>query len=467
MKTILRITLTLLLLITSAHRSSAQIPTHLQQSLQDTLDILGQMYGYKGLSAAVHYKELGAWTGCYGISTPGVPLSSEMGIGLGSNTKTYVSALMLQLYEAGKIDLDDTIGTWVQGYPHIDGSTTVRQILSHTSGIANYTDNPDFLDSVFSDFSKVWDKQEILLHFVEPALFAPGSAWSYSNTNYLVAGLILEDILMSPIYQIIRDSILTPQGLSHTFFPPQETATTPYAHFWTDLDADGDLDDMGDWNAPNPTVSPNLQSLGDAAGSLVATAEDNALFWKSLMQYKIIDSVTIYTQMLDPMYNASFSIDYGLGIIRTMYLGRTYYYHDGLHIGQHCNNLADPETGIYISLLSNQDSLQTRETLKIIRALYIKCLQYDSLTSIVSVEESPYKIYPNPSSGHISIISAPDQSIKSITVYNILGSEIYTKKIQNQNTAKSLDLSSVASGLYWLLISDSKGREYRHPLMLE
>ncbi len=438
---------------------SAQVPHTLSVKLQDTLDALGQQIGYKGLSTAVYYHDTGVWSGAHGESTTGVPMTTDMLIGIGSNTKTYVSALCLLAQQSGVLDLDDTIGTWVQGYANISGDITIRQILNHTSGIYSYTNNTDFLDSFYVDFSKLWTKQEILSHFVKPPLFSPGSSWSYSNSNYLVAGVILESLYGAPIYTLIRDSILTPQSLDHTFFLPQESVTDPFAHFWSDLDGDGSLDDMGDWSAPNPTVSPNLQSLGDAAGSLVSTASDNVKFWKALMEGNIISMQSLNSEMLHQMYPVNPpNFYYGLGIISRPFLGNQCLSHDGLHIGQRCLNLADTSRNLYITVQVNEDKTSYSSAEKVLDALYATCLQYDSTLAVSYLQEEQLQVYPNPTHYSLSLQLQADLYLSTVEVYDIAGRLVYTQIIKSQQPKYRFDLHELMPGIYSLKIILRDGR---------
>jgi D-alanyl-D-alanine carboxypeptidase len=433
--------------------AQAQVPTALQLKLQDTLEDMRSKYNFKGLSAAVSYKGSGGWKSAVGVSEAGTPLSPGMLIGIGSNTKTFVAAAMMQLVEAGKVSLTDTIGTWLPDYENINGGITIRQILNHTSGINSYTDNAVTWDSVNKDLYRLWTKEEILRKFVEAPSFAPGTGWEYCNTNFIIAGMIEEKITGVPVHQLIRDSILAPNALLHTFFPPYETATDPYAHLWMDWDGDDVLDDVGEY-ATSAILPKEINSLADAAGALVSTAEDNVKFWEALMTGSIISKNALRNEFLK---GSGFGIpgnDYGLGIMKYKYSGfpEVTFMHGGTWLGQINENLSDTVNNIYITVLSNQDSLKNGEVAQVVLALYKTLLNYKP----TGIAEQPLAIaslqlYPNPASDRLYIGNLPagNKNIRVLTAGGILVTAFESKS----EAPFSIDLSGFAEGLYILQVS--------------
>ena len=154
--------------------------------------------------------------------------------GMGSDTKTYTATLILKLQEAGLLSLDDTIGKWIHNRPNINGQIRVRQLLNHTSGLFNYLQHPSWASSTYANLNRVWQPEEILPFVLAPD-FAPGTGWNYSNTNYLVAGLIIKAVLNQPAYVTLRSRILAPQGLNNIFYYPNETPTGTIPHVWSPI----------------------------------------------------------------------------------------------------------------------------------------------------------------------------------------------------------------------------------------
>ena len=157
---------------------------------QEVLDSVRLAENVMGVAAAVYTPDQGIWTGISGNSIPGQLLTPDMRLGIGSNTKLFIAVTMMKLQEANVLSLDDHLYQWLPTFPYIDSSITIRQLLNHQSGIRSFTDNPDFWATVLGDTSHLWTLPEIL-GYVWPPYFEPGTAWRYSNTNYILAGMII------------------------------------------------------------------------------------------------------------------------------------------------------------------------------------------------------------------------------------------------------------------------------------
>lgn len=148
------------------------------------------------------------------------PVDGEVRVA--SNTKMFVSVLVLQLVEEGRVALDEPVGSYLPGLvtgEGIDGAAiTVRQLLQQTSGL------PEYADEVAADAFGVRDvyispRDMLDVALSRPADFAPGERWEYSNTNYLVLGLLIERVTQRPLFEQIDERIVQPLGLDHTYLP--------------------------------------------------------------------------------------------------------------------------------------------------------------------------------------------------------------------------------------------------------
>lgn len=444
--------LTFLLALTASLQLRAQLNPSLEQRLQDTLNDMQAQYHFKGLSAAVSVRNVGTWSGTTGISYEGQPLTTDMLIGIGSNTKTFVSALMLKLHENGQVMLDDTIGTWIQGYNNINGQVTVRQLLNHTSGIYNYTNHPHLNDSIVVDLNRIWTKPEMLHYFVNAPDFAPGTGWNYSNTNYLLAGLIAEIVTGRPVHSLIRDSILTPNQLTHTYFPPHETVNDTFAHYWSDMGS-GYMEDV--------FFPYNLYSVPDAAGCMVSTAADHVKFLQALFAGNIIRKTTIRNEMMQ--WVSPSTTTYGLGLFREQVLGNIIFSHGGTFLGQISSNLMDTNRNIAICVLSNQDSLSNPFTEKVVAALY-KIM----LTPVTAVPGSPElsaaRFYPNPARGMLYLKDEGNRE-KVVTLTAMDGRRVYSRKY-DAGERVAVDLQSLIPGLYLAELRDDRGPVCRQTIQV-
>lgn len=435
--------------------TSAQLPADLQQKLQDTLVHMKNLYHFKGLSASVSYKSTGVWKSALGESADGVNLTTDDLIGIGSNTKTFVAAMMLKLVENGQVHLYDTIGSWISGNPNINGQITIRQLLNHTSGIASYTNNNDFWDSMSADMNRIWSKQEILAKFVTTPSFPVGTNWEYSNTNFIIVGLIEEQLTGKPVYQILRDSIFNPLALDHTFFPPYESPTYSYAQVYTDLGAGYTF-----WNFPFA-----LNSSADAAGAIVSNAEDNTKFWKALFNGQIIKKSTLVDSMLH-WTPVSSAISYGLGIMKEKYFGNTVFSHGGTWIGQINSNLVDTNRNIFITVLSNQDSLDNVYTDKVVAALYKVMLNYVP-TAVTDFDHtnSNLVLYPNPASDYVYVENNL-LDINHLSLYDMNGREVYHEVVDRSSKQIQLNVNKLANGMY-IIRCGNEQKKYSSTLIIQ
>ena len=149
------------------------------------------------------------------------PLDGE--IRIGSSTKTFTAVVILQLVQEGKINLDEPVETYLPGLLRgegIDGSKiTIRQLLQHTSGLPEYTDQTGHEDPVANRDNYYSPRDLLDFALKKPADFAPGSQWKYSNTNYVMLSLLAERVTHRPLAEQITQRIIEPLGLTHTYYP--------------------------------------------------------------------------------------------------------------------------------------------------------------------------------------------------------------------------------------------------------
>ena len=150
------------------------------------------------------------------------PLDGE--VRAGSNTKTFVAVVLMQLVQEGKITLDEPIETYLPGLIHgegIDGTKiTVRQLLQHTSGLPEYHDTLVLEKDIFQVKDNYYSHRDLLdVALGKPAAFEPGSQFTYTNTNYIVLTLLAERLEHRPFAEQIDKRIVEPLGLSRTYYP--------------------------------------------------------------------------------------------------------------------------------------------------------------------------------------------------------------------------------------------------------
>jgi D-alanyl-D-alanine carboxypeptidase len=267
----------------------------------------------------------------------------------GSITKIYTAAAIMKLHEQNKLELDKPIATYLPASvaTRIQRADiiTVRMLLNHTSGIRDYIDNPTFRLHWFNNLSRRWTVEEALSYaYDRPLQFEPGSAFAYSNNNYVLLSLIISQVTGQEEALWIRDAILTPQNLNRTYYKvqPEYLEGLAMPNFYLDRYGDGRLQ-----NVTLPTKVEIYSELGD--GGLVATAIDFVSFMDALVKGQIV-SMESYKEMKKAHFN-----DYGLGIDIFKYQDKPQYGHSGAVFGGASLMLYFEEQETVVFIASNTD----------------------------------------------------------------------------------------------------------------
>ena len=236
-------------------------------SFQRVLDDTRATGGFPGVIALVSSAQ-GTWIGTSGTTGEGldaVPTPTDH-TRVGSLTKTMTATVILQLSEEGKLDLSDPIGNYVAGMPNGDVAT-IQQLAEMTSGIAPYTTSDAFQQQLFADPLKVWTPAELIaFEQGRPAEFAPGQGWQYSNTNYVLLGMVIEQVTGQSIADVFQERLFGPLGMTNTVFPGSSNAIAdPHLHGVTEQGQDdGTTADATEWNPSEAfTAGEVISTLGD------------------------------------------------------------------------------------------------------------------------------------------------------------------------------------------------------------
>jgi len=279
--------------------------------LQRALDSTVRTVPLRGLSAAVVLADGRVWRGVAGLSAPGVPMDTAMRLGIGSISKSITATLLVRLAERGRLSLDDPLSRWLPSIPHVDPAITVRQLLNHTSGVFDVTDAPGYRDSILANVNARWTPQRMLA-LLRPPLFARGTGWSYSNSNYQLAGLVAEAAGGRPLHVQVREELLVPLGLTAPFLDQYETPTGPLPGGWVG----------GTMNVMDTRISTYTAAW--AAGAYFSTPEALARWWQGLMTGRLVGAASLAAMM-----TTAGPEGYGLGIVRRQLAGRQVWSHTG------------------------------------------------------------------------------------------------------------------------------------------
>jgi D-alanyl-D-alanine carboxypeptidase len=263
-------------------------------------------------------------TGELGRSTP-VPRDGR--VRAGSNTKSFVAVVVLQLVAEGKVELDAPIEHYLPGLVRgegIDGrAITVRQLLQHTSGLPNYTAylGLEHFDQARDRYFEPRDLLDIAL--AHPADFAPGAKWEYSNTNYVLAGLLIERVSGRPVAEQVTERVINRIGLRDTYWPAVGDRTIRGAHPHGYALADNASDRVVDVTEMDP-------SWGWAAGQLITSPGDLNEFFAALLGGRLLDAPRL-AEMRTTVEAAMWpGARYGLGLVSTpLTCGGEYWGHGG------------------------------------------------------------------------------------------------------------------------------------------
>ncbi|WP_229070143.1 serine hydrolase [Actinoplanes sp. DH11] len=256
---------------------------------------------------------------------------------IGSNTKTMTAVLVLQLVDAGRIRLDAPVSAYLSGVVPNGRAITVRMLLNHTSGLFSYTSDPDFFTAMEKDPQHVHTNQELLdVAFRHDPDFAPGQGWNYSNTNYILAGMILEKLTGKGMATLVRERIARPLGLSRTYYAdPRATNTGPgYAH--------GYATNFGQQPLTYTDVSDRpLGGWAGAAGAVISTQSDLSRFFSAVLSAKLFSRQQLTEMRTTVEVPAEFGIKggYGLGLFRKDSPCGTVWGHGGDTLGHHSTAL--------------------------------------------------------------------------------------------------------------------------------
>jgi D-alanyl-D-alanine carboxypeptidase len=247
----------------------------LQNKLEAAFEKSFRDSGAPGAIAAIRTPQ-GTWVSTRGVAdlSSGEPMRAEMHHRIGSVTKTFTATLLLQAEAEGLLSLDDTIDQYVKGVPNGD-EITLRQMANMTSGLADYSVNEQFMDAVFSHPERVWTPQEVVRIGIEDSpIFDPGTDGYYSNTNYILLGLVLEQVTGKPLERLYSKQIIKPLHLKETSFPDAEDSSIPEPHAqgYTLQSQDAEPLNTTDWNP----------SWAWAAGGMISTADDMLLYGRAL-----------------------------------------------------------------------------------------------------------------------------------------------------------------------------------------
>ena len=347
-----------LFILTAQWSARAQAVDSLDPALRARIDrIASQVLEETGVpSASVAVVKGGklAYAHAYGKArlgteaAPKVAATPEMRYSIGSISKQFTAAAILLLQEDGKLSLDDAVGKYVLGLTR-GNEVTIRQILSHTSGYQDFW--PE--DYVMTPMLKPESAQQILDTWGKKALdFEPGTQWQYSNTNFVIAGRIVETITGAPLMDLLTTRIFRPLGMKSVWNSDEAKlteadATAYYRH------------------ALGPLRVAPKEGRGwmFAAGELAMTAHDLALWDESLIAQSVLKSESYKQMFTEVKLKDEKGTHYGLGVDVQDRNGHRSIEHSGEVSGFVSDNRVLVDDGVAVAVLTNQDAVGAASTI--------------------------------------------------------------------------------------------------------
>lgn len=276
---------------------------------------------------------------------------------IGSITKSFTASLLLQLEAEGVLSINDEIEKWLPQLPAAWKHITIKQLLNHTSGLPDYTHTADFQAAeLASSGQRQWTQNE-LLQFVaaDTTTFAAGQGFEYSNTNYVLAGMIIDAVLASQgkdFAYAIKNRLFEPLHLTNTYYLPQAYTQTIFdrmAHGYRRLDDKSfDVTDITAFN----------MSFTSSAGANISTAHDISLWFQQLMHGKVLPPAQMaeMTNLVGMEKGESVTANgYGLGVyeLNNAANNEALWLHNGVTLGYHNGMYWLPCRDVTIAYTSN------------------------------------------------------------------------------------------------------------------
>lgn len=355
--------------LVAALAAGALVPGGMAQAADGHADTQALLNGYQshaGPGAAVYAgNSAGSWhltAGSATITGAARPIRPDEHFRVGSQTKTFTAAVILQLVDEGKVELDAPIERYLPGLLRGNGydgnRITVRQLLQHTAGVAN----PDVVAYAQQAAGLLKPDGSVELRpLVEvglrafPAVGEPGAAVVYSNLGYMINGLLIEQVTGMSVREAVTSRIINRLGLSRTVFPNSGDRSLPAPslsgfrgvrvgplYFWTET-----------------TSAPFISepSLGAPAGAVISTLADLSKFYRALLDGQLISAsaqaemrkIATIPNPADPRW-----LGIGLGVQKlALACGGNAWYHNGIAASGYTSLTAVTEDGRFASMMTN------------------------------------------------------------------------------------------------------------------
>ena len=333
----------------------------LAERLQAALDAGREDLAAPGIVASIVFPDGHQWTGVSGVAdlASGRALEPGTPFAIASISKTFLAAEILLLAEEGRLGLDDPAvrllpGVQVGKLP-LDPAISVRMLLDHTSGLGDFLISPALDKAVQADPVAVWTPQQALT-YAGPVVGRPGLGYYYANTNYVLLGLIAEELTGRTLAEEFRSRFFEPLHLASATYQGLEppVAELPTAYRYSSVKLDARPQDVTDGTDIRPFTA--ITTAAGAAGSVAASARDLALWARALYGGRVLPEDVLERMTADAAATAKLkpAYPYGLGVQVFMIDGRLTYGHSGRLVGARSTMRYFPLEDLSIALVTNE-----------------------------------------------------------------------------------------------------------------
>ncbi|MGW2018445.1 serine hydrolase domain-containing protein [Streptomyces sp. NPDC001927] len=291
-----------------ADRGGDGFSPELTARLDKVIEDVRTQAGIPGLVAGLWMPGKGRYVRASGVAdkVTGEPMSTDVFLRIGSETKTFTVTALLKLVDDGRIKLDDPIAKYIAGVPN-GWKITLRHLAEMRSGLFPYTDDEDFQHDLLSDPSRYFSPYEVLSYgYTHKNTFAPGAQFQYSNSNLVLLGLVIEKVSGHRLVDFLEKRVLRPAKLRHTLLPEGAEFPEPHPRGYTNQTLSGEVTDSTDWNP----------SWAWAAGAMISNLEDLRRWAKIVATGELLSPET-QAQRLKFLPTGFPGTSYGLGIFNS------------------------------------------------------------------------------------------------------------------------------------------------------
>jgi len=413
--------------------ASIELTPQMRAQLRAAVEDMQTRMNIKGVSAAVITANE-AFTAVAGESFAGRPITADMVFGIGSVTKTLTSTTLMRMQQDGLIDLDDPISQWIPANPNIDPSITVRQLLGHRSGLADYSMAQEYRSAVLANANRVF-KPEELFPFIKEPLAKPGETFNYCNTNYMLAGMIISKITGQGAGDAFRKYIFDGLQMDSTYMGVEDSIPVEVAVRW-----------LGTQSGQNASINAAFSGAW-TAGAVFSTAREIATFMRALHLGGIVSQAS-----LDEMHTYLDTVTYGLGVSRQILSGNVVLGHTGSIRGYESIVLYVPSIDVGLAVLVNQGPSEP----VMIAARLISILTQETSMNERS-HHSSLSIFPNPVRDMCEVEGF--HGGEDVVVTDATGK--VWRRVTATDSHLRLDLDELSNGIYKLIVTSASSRQAR------